>query len=321
PEALGSRLESSLDVLVVKKAVCFKHQSYLHKAFITLTKRVKKLETQLKQKRSRAVIHSSDEEEPSVDIKDSPKQGRMIEELDKDEDVNLVSEQGEVHEIGELSKDDDDATLSETLLNIKRTQKLYAKELTKETARQEQEKYNLEKALELQRKLDKREEDVDKGNQTKEIDWNDHIVLRYHALQNRPFSKAEVRKNMCMYLKNHGGYKQSYFKRMMYEDIRPIFERGGYKQSYFKRMMYEDIRPIFERVEEMKLYIRIVLDKDIAIDAIPLVTKPSVIVEYKIVKEGRVSTYHIIRADGSTKRYTSMINLLENIDREDLEAL
>nr|GEU81988.1 ribonuclease H-like domain-containing protein [Tanacetum cinerariifolium] len=193
------------------------------KVFITLTKRLKKLEIQLKQKRSRAVIHSLDEEEPSVDIKDSPKQGRIIEELNKDENVNL------------------------------------------ETARQEHEKYNLEKTLKLQRKSDKREEDVDKGDQTKEIDWNDPTVLRYHAFQNRPFSKAEV--------------------------------------------------------EEMKLYMRIVPDEDIAIDAIPLATKPSVIVEYKIVKEGNINTYHIIRADGSTKRYTSMINLLENIDREDLEAL
>nr|GEX95229.1 hypothetical protein [Tanacetum cinerariifolium] len=59
--------------------------------------------------------------EPSVDIKDSPKQGRMIEELDKDEDVNLVSDRGEVHETAELSKDDHDATLVETLLNIKRS--------------------------------------------------------------------------------------------------------------------------------------------------------------------------------------------------------
>nr|GEY99900.1 ribonuclease H-like domain-containing protein [Tanacetum cinerariifolium] len=92
-----------------------------HKAFITLTKRVKKLEIQLKQKRSRIVIHSSDEEEPSLDIEDSPKQGMMIEELDKDEDVNLVSEQGELHETAETLKDDDDATLAKTLLNIKRS--------------------------------------------------------------------------------------------------------------------------------------------------------------------------------------------------------
>nr|GEZ09704.1 retrovirus-related Pol polyprotein from transposon TNT 1-94 [Tanacetum cinerariifolium] len=44
-----------------------------HKAFITLTKRVKKLEIQLKQNRSRAVIHSSDKEEPSLDAENSPK--------------------------------------------------------------------------------------------------------------------------------------------------------------------------------------------------------------------------------------------------------
>nr|GEV23502.1 hypothetical protein [Tanacetum cinerariifolium] len=41
----------------------------------------------------------------------------------------------------------------------------------------------------------------------------------------------------------------------------------------------------------------------------------------EIVNEGKISTYHITRADGSTKRYTSMINLLENIDRGDLKAL
>nr|GEX02342.1 retrovirus-related Pol polyprotein from transposon TNT 1-94 [Tanacetum cinerariifolium] len=96
-------------------------KAFYHKSFITLTNRVKKLEIQLKQKKSRAVIHSSDEEEPSLDIKDSPKQGRMIEEIDKDENVNLVSEQGEVHETTEPLKDDDDATLAKTLLNIKRS--------------------------------------------------------------------------------------------------------------------------------------------------------------------------------------------------------
>nr|GEX29608.1 putative ribonuclease H-like domain-containing protein [Tanacetum cinerariifolium] len=57
---------------------------------------------------------------------------------------------------------------------------------------------------------DKRKED--KGDQAHDINWSDPSVLRYHALQNRPFSKAEVRKNMCTYLKNRGGYKQSYFK-------------------------------------------------------------------------------------------------------------
>nr|GEZ39112.1 hypothetical protein [Tanacetum cinerariifolium] len=66
---------------------------------------------------------------------------------------------------------------------------------------------------------------------------------------------------------------------------------------------------------------RIIPEEDMAIEAIPLAINPPVIIEYKIVKEGKFSTYHITRADGSTIRYTSMINLLENIDREDLETL
>nr|GFA81763.1 hypothetical protein [Tanacetum cinerariifolium] len=44
-----------------------------------------------------------------------------------------------------------------------------------------------------------------------------------------------------------------------------------------------------QEVEEMKLYMKIVLDEDIAIDAIPIATKPSVIVEYKIVKDRKIS--------------------------------
>ncbi|GKC25278.1 hypothetical protein Tco_1027428 [Tanacetum coccineum] len=31
--------------------------------------------------------------------------------------------------------------------------------------------------------------------------------------------------------------------------------------------------------------------------------------------------YHLIRADGSSKRYSSMIRMLQGIDREDLETL
>ncbi|GKA85387.1 hypothetical protein Tco_0807041, partial [Tanacetum coccineum] len=102
-----------------------------------------------------------------------------------------------------------------------------AKQLQEEIdiARQEQEKYDLAQALELQKELDKRKEDVAETTQAHDIDWSDPAVLRYHAQQNRSFSKAEVRKNMCMYLKNQGGYKQSHFRGMSYEDIRPIFER------------------------------------------------------------------------------------------------
>nr|GEU81984.1 hypothetical protein [Tanacetum cinerariifolium]GEW35306.1 hypothetical protein [Tanacetum cinerariifolium] len=181
-------------------------------------------------------------------------------------------------------------------------QKLYDGELAKEATRQDQEKYNLEKALELQRQLDKREKDVDKGDQGQEIDWNDPKVLRYHALQNIAFSKADVRKNT-------------------YLDF--IFNKKDKKQKLDEQTdeEVEAQADSDQEVEEIKLYIRIVPDEDIKTNGIPLATKPLMIVEYKIVKEGKISTYLIVRANGSTNRYTLMIKLLENIDREDLETL
>nr|GFA86556.1 hypothetical protein [Tanacetum cinerariifolium] len=45
----------------------------------------------------------------------------MIREIDKDENINLVSEQAEVHETVEPLKDDDAVTLAETLLNLKKS--------------------------------------------------------------------------------------------------------------------------------------------------------------------------------------------------------
>nr|GEV37382.1 hypothetical protein [Tanacetum cinerariifolium] len=104
----------------------------------------------------------------------------------------------------------------------------------------EQERLGHEEAIRLQEQIFEEERqriarDTEMANQLQEaiaeadsahvIDWNDPAVLRYHALQNRSFSIAEVRKNICLYLKNQGGYKQSRFKGMSYEDIRPIFER------------------------------------------------------------------------------------------------
>ncbi|GJW20903.1 hypothetical protein Tco_0031525 [Tanacetum coccineum] len=80
---------------------------------------------------------------------------------------------------------------------------------------------------------------VAKDDQAHVIDWSDPAVLRYHALQNRPYSVAEVRKNMCIYLKNQGGFKIS-FKGMSYEEIKPIFERVWDQNQSFVPMDSED---------------------------------------------------------------------------------
>nr|GEU91542.1 leucine-rich repeat protein [Tanacetum cinerariifolium] len=62
-------------------------------------------------------------------------------------------------------------------------------------------------------------------------------------------------------------------------------------------------------------------DDEIAINAIALATKPPIIVDWKIIKEEMISYCQIIKADGSSRRHSSMIQMLQHIDREDLETL
>ncbi|GJV79707.1 hypothetical protein Tco_1515577 [Tanacetum coccineum] len=100
------------------------------------------------------------------------------------------------------------------------------------------------------------------------------------------------------------------------------------QQESSKRQRMEDDKETDEHEEveeddeaELKKHLVIVKDDEIAIDAIPLATKPPVIIEYKLLKEGIMVHYQLIRADGSSKRHSSMIRMLQGIDREDLETL
>nr|GFA21815.1 hypothetical protein [Tanacetum cinerariifolium] len=247
---------------------------------------------------------SGNEEGPRVHIKDSSKQERIIKEMDKDKNINLVSEQGEVQETAEHSRDDDDETLAGTLLNIKRSS---AKNKRKGIMQQ----------TELPKKL-KKKEMIQLSDQAKEIDWNDPQVLRYHALQNKPFSKAKDQ--VHTFIPKDFELEREVMKRAGFD-----LQQGSLKKQRLDQQTEEtEEEPEAQRdqeVEELKLYMRIIPEEDIAIESIPLAIKPLVIIEYKIVKEGKISTYHITRADGSTRRYTLMINLLKNINREDLETL
>ncbi|GKB87622.1 hypothetical protein Tco_0959894 [Tanacetum coccineum] len=119
-------------------------------------------------------------------------------------------------------------------------QKLNDKEMARAAAREEQERIDFEKALELQKQLDEREE-------TDNIDWNtvaeqvqerqSDTIKRYQTLKKKPVSVAQARKNMMIYLKNMAGYKMGYFKGMSYDEIRPIFEREEtLLQESFKKL-------------------------------------------------------------------------------------
>ncbi|GJT66677.1 hypothetical protein Tco_1018157 [Tanacetum coccineum] len=99
------------------------------------------------------------------------------------------------------------------------------------------------------------------------------------------------------------------------------------QESLKKQRMKEDkesneVEEVSEDDEgELMKHLVIKKDEDISIDAIPLATKLPVIIDYKLHKEGMFVHYQLIRGDGSSKRYSSMIRMLQGIDREDSEAL
>nr|GEX51067.1 hypothetical protein [Tanacetum cinerariifolium] len=94
-----------------------------------------------------------------------------------------------------------------------------------------------EEALELQRQLDEREDDIDWSTVAKQVkERQPDSIKRYQYLKKKPVSVAQAKKNMMIYLKNMAGYKIKFFKGMTYDEIRPIFERQYNKiQTLFKQ--------------------------------------------------------------------------------------
>ncbi|GJT26646.1 hypothetical protein Tco_0906921 [Tanacetum coccineum] len=164
--------------------------------------------------------------------------------------------------------------------------------------------------------------------------------LRAEEIRRKPPTKAQKRNQMSIYLKNMAGYKHSQLKSKSYDEIQKLFDKEMKRVNTFVDMNSEVVKgsetrteesskrardelesnmskkqKIDEHVEveeddqeeaEMKRHIEIVKDDKVAIDAIPLATKPLVIVEYKIDKDRRMGYFKLIRAYRSSKRFRNL---------------
>ncbi|GJR18563.1 hypothetical protein Tco_0967090 [Tanacetum coccineum] len=177
-------------------------------------------------------------------------------------------------------------------------------------------------------------------------------ALRAQEKRNIPPTKAQKRTQMSTYLKHMGGYTYKQLKGKSFDEIQKLFDKEMKRVNTFvamgsevqesKEKKVEGSKEIAkgsrkkmlgrkrakkeqqqesskkQRMEEEKgsdeveevskddegeliKHLVIKKDKDIAIDAIPLATK--------------------LLQDGSFKRHSSMIRMLQGIDREDSEAL
>ncbi|GJR27811.1 beta-glucosidase 46-like protein isoform X1 [Tanacetum coccineum] len=103
----------------------------------------------------------------------------------------------------------------------------YAEALRLEEQMNEEQRAQIARDAEIARQWEEEEKKkaMDEAKTTKEIDWNDPSVIRYHSLKMKPKSIAQARRNMIKYLKNQGNFKINDFKGMSYNEIRPIFEK------------------------------------------------------------------------------------------------
>ncbi|GJW37582.1 hypothetical protein Tco_0060502 [Tanacetum coccineum] len=168
---------------------------------------------------------------------------------------------------------------------------------------------------------------------------------RAEEQRRKPPSKAQKKNTMSTYLKNMAGYKHNQLKTKCFEDIQMLFDKEMKRVNIFVDMDTELVKGSETRTEgsskrareelksenlkkqkldenveaevdddqeeaKMKKHMEIVPDDEVAIDAIPLATKTSIIADCKIIKKGKIGYFQIIRADGSLKRYSSMIQML-----------
>ncbi|GJT98036.1 hypothetical protein Tco_1093554 [Tanacetum coccineum] len=138
--------------------------------------------------------------------------------------------------------------------------------------------------------------------------------LRAEEIRRKPPTKAQMRNQMCTYLRNMANYKHSHLKNKSFEEIQMLFDNTmkwidsfvhmdsevvegseAEKESNSKRaggeleldkLKKQKLDENVEAVEdddqeeaEIKKHMEIVQDDDITIDAIPLSTKPPIIVD------------------------------------------
>nr|GEY03040.1 hypothetical protein [Tanacetum cinerariifolium] len=261
-------------------------------------------------------------------------QGRIIDKMDKDDDVALMDDNEEDKKEGE-AKEDEPAEVQE-VVDVVTTAKLITKVVTAasttiSTAEPEVPAATItallimiEEPKPLKKKL--------------QVKMNEEYARKLHAELNKDIDLDVAIDH------NVAGFKLDYFKGMFYDDIRPIFEAKFNSNIEFllktKEQMEEEEsralqsinetpaqkadkrRKLNEEVEDLKRHLEIVPDKDddIYTEATPLARKVPV-VDYEIINLNNKPYYKIIYADGTHQLFISFLTLLKNFDREDLEAL
>ncbi|GJZ25876.1 putative ribonuclease H-like domain-containing protein [Tanacetum coccineum] len=141
--------------------------------------------------------------------------------------------------------------------------------------------------------------------------------LRAEEIRRKPPTKAQMRNQMCTYLRNMANYKHSQLKNKSFKEIQMLFDNtmkwiDSFVPMDSERQKLEDDA----EKAELKACLEIVPKDDEAVNVESLATKYP-IVDWKthILAEDKMY-YENIRADGSTKYYKIFSAILDDFDRQ-----
>ncbi|GJR71054.1 hypothetical protein Tco_0083419 [Tanacetum coccineum] len=197
-----------------------------------------------------------------------------------------VSTTDPVTTVGEVVTIADELTLAQTLIEIK-TAKPKVKGVV---IAREQEGLTIEERAKLfQQLLEKRRKHF--------------AAKRAEEQRNKPPTKAQQKKTMITYLKNMEGWKHKDLRSEGFDSIKELFDKAFKRVNIFVDYRTEVMEESSKKAEaevtegsskragdELEQE-----EEEVTVDAIPLATKPPSIVDWKILKEGKISYYQIIR--------------------------
>ncbi|GKB01813.1 hypothetical protein Tco_0829857 [Tanacetum coccineum] len=215
------------------------------------SKQTKKAYSTAFTKRRARIIFSKDEDV----VEDPSKHGRKIAQIDTDPTISLVQDEGTSWFQEDVKTQEKNSADTEVLLEEETPTELI-EDLGSEVSTASHDVSTAAAALVYIRRSaskDKGKAIMQEPEPPKKLKKRVQVQINVDeelARKNRPYSVAEVRKNMVRYLINQGGYKQRHFKGMSYQDIRPIFEKVWDQNQVFVPMGSEIEKEHSKPVEE-----------------------------------------------------------------------
>nr|GEV73404.1 hypothetical protein [Tanacetum cinerariifolium] len=131
--------------------------------------------------------------------------------------------------------------------------------------------------------------------------------LRAKERRKKPPTKTQKREQMCNYLKNMAGFTHTQLKSKSFEEVQQAFNKTIDWESAKKQKLDEQVQAIIfdDDTVELKRCLEIVPedDDDVTIEATPLSSKSSTIVDYKIIEKGRKAT---LKSSGQMETYETI---------------